>query len=138
MPANALFDLTELEGGVSISPGTNSDASGDVDGSYVDCTGIQGPVHAEICCGAATGSPTAFSFNFEIWEADDSSGTNAQVCENQIEVTLTADDTRGVGQAHLTKPFARVRCLDADNSFTGGSSPTLDLGANILFSPTRP
>lgn len=133
MPQNNTYDLAMLGGGVSIDPGTNTDAGSDVDGLYVDCGDVQGPVQALCSCGDATGSPTAQSINFELWEADDGSGTNAQKVATQTEVTLTADATQGVISGNTTKPFCRVRIIAADSSFTGGSTPTIDTGASILY-----
>ena len=127
------YDLAQLGGGVSIDPGTNTDAGSDVDGLWVDCGDVQGPVQAVCSVGDATGSPTAQSINFELWEADDSSGTNEQKVSNQSEVTLTADATQGILSGHSTKPYCSVKVIAADSSFTGGTSPTIDTGANILF-----
>lgn len=126
-------DLSQYQNSVSIPPDEAGDGSTGVDGAWVDCSNIVGVLQYVAMCGAATGSPTSFSQNFSVQEADDSSGTNAQVCANQDEVTLTADDSIGVGRAHLTKPYARIRILATDDTITGGSSPTVPVAAAIQF-----
>lgn len=130
-------DLSQYQNSVSIPPDEAGDGSTGVDGAWVDCSSVQGVLQYVAACGAATGSPTSFSQNFSVQEADDSSGTNAQVVANQDEVTLTADDTVGVGRAHLTKPYARIRILAADDVITGGSSPTVPVTAIIQLQKTR-
>lgn len=124
-------DLSQLQNAVSIPPDEAGDGSTGVDGTWVDCSQIQGVLQFIAAVGAATGSPTSYSQKFSVQEADDSSGTNAQACANQDEVTLTADDTCGVGRAHLTKPWARIRILAADDTITGGTSPTVPCSAVI-------
>lgn len=133
MPQVRSFDLVNnLGGGVSIEPGTNFDDSADIEGDWVDCQELEGPVQALCDVASATGSPTSFSVNFELWEADDSSGTNAQKVATQQEVTLTADKTFGFLHGLTTKPFCQARVVIADSSFTGGTTPAIDLGATVL------
>ncbi len=116
----------------SISPGDNYTAVADITGDWVQADDMQGPVQALVSCGAAVGGPSAFSLSFEMWEADDSGGTNAQIVATQTKAVLTADDTAEVIRAITTKPFVRVVLEDDDSSFTGGSSPGIDVGATVL------
>jgi hypothetical protein len=130
-----VFDLAQLGGGVSIRPGTNTDlGSTDVNGAWVSAGDTVGPVQAVCSTGAATGSPTGISVTFEMWEADDSSGTNAQLCADQRKPTLTAVDSQGILAAQTSKPYVKVKVEADDSALTGGSSPTLDIGANVLYS----
>jgi len=130
---NSTYDLrNNLGGGVSIQPGTNYPDSADVDGDWIDCLDFEGPIHAECAVASATGSPTAFSINFDLDEADDSSGTGAQKIATQTEVTLTADKTRGIAQGIRTKRYVRVSIDSTDSSFTAGTSPAIDTSANVI------
>ena len=98
---------------------------------------IQGPVQFLCALGTASGSPTAQSINFELYEADDNSGTNAQKVSVQTEVTLTANKSVGIGRAQTTKPYVKVIVNDSDSGFTGGSSPSQDVTAIILAQKGR-
>lgn len=133
MTQTATYDLrNNLLQGVSIAPGSSYSSGSDVNGDWVDASGIQGPVQFLCSTGTVSGSPSAQSINFELYEADDNSGTNAQKVSNQTEVTLTADKSVGIGRGQTTKPYVRVVVKNADSSFTGGTSPSQDVAAFIL------
>lgn len=121
---------TSLGGGVSIEPGTNSDGA-ITNGDWVDCGDLSvSPKVSALCTTAsATGSPTSYTVDFHIEEADDASGTNAQDCAVKSDGQATGDKQQVWATAQRTKQFCRVV---ADPTFTGGSSPTIDLGASIL------
>lgn len=140
MAGTGTMDLVnQIASKVSIQPGTNnSGLSSDTNGDWVEARDVVGPVHASCTLGAITGSPTATSVNFEMEEADDSSGTNSQKVSNQDEVTLTAAKQHGMLRGHATKPFVRVIVQADDSSFTAGSSPAVDLGATVQYQQNRP
>lgn len=124
---------SNLAGGVSLKPGGGPfQAAGNLDGAYVDCNKLAGPVQAVCLTGDSTGGPTAMSVNFEIWEADDTAGTGAQKCPGQTEATLTGSNAIDVARALRTKRYCRVRVINADSSFTGGSSPKVPVAAAIV------
>lgn len=127
-------DMDQLGGGVSIAPGANSDLATDVDGGWVSAGDTVGPVQAICAAGAVTGTPDSFTVTFELWEADDSSGTNAQIVADQRKPTLTAINTYGVLHGQTSKPYVKVKIEADDSSLTGGTSPTLDVGATVLYS----
>ena len=133
MVQTATYDLvSNLLRVVSIQPGTSYDASGNVNGDWVDAGNVQGPVQFICALGTASGSPTAQSINFELYEADDNSGTNSQKVPVQTEVTLTANKAVGIGRAQTTKPYVKVVVNNSDSSFTGGTSPSQDVVAIVV------
>ena len=85
----------------------------------------------------ATGAPTAFSANVELWEADDDAGTNAtqavDIFENPELLHDMLDEFAGSltdsGAAmrwfhtERTKEYQQLRITDV--SFTGGTSPAV-------------
>lgn len=125
-----MHDLkNNLGGGVSIQPGTNRSGNGTSNGDWVDCGELSGPqVFADCALGAITGSPTAISVVFELQQADDDSGTNAEDCPVKEDVTLEAAKASGFCRAQRSRRYVRV---SATATFTGGSSPTVDLGATV-------
>jgi len=129
---NPLHDLRNNARADASIPPDESYSSSDVNGTWVDMSAISGPV--SFCCqvGSASGSPSAFSINFYLEEADDSSGTNGAVVGTQTEVTITADDGHGIGHAITTKPFVRVVVDDGDSSYTGGTTPAIEVNALVL------
>ena len=133
MSQNRIYDLpNQLTGGNSLTPGTAYVAGSDENGTYVNARAIEGPVQALCCVGAVSGSPSAQSINFEMDEADDSSGTNVQKVAVQREVTLTADNTFAILHAITTKPFVRVVVDDTDSSYTDGTTPSQEVVAIVI------
>lgn len=132
--AGAMYDLVNNAlVGCSIPPDeVFTFGGGDVNGSYVDLSKIQGPVHVFAMTGAASGSPTSFSIPFEVEEADDAGGTNNQVVSNQDRAAVTSDDGAAVGRAHLTKPFARIIIDDTDDTVVGGTAPAIEVTAGFI------
>lgn len=127
------YDLkNNLGGGVSVKPGTSYDDSGDVEGDWVDCQTLEGPIQAICATGSVSGAATAQSINFELYEADDSSGTGAQKISTQTEATITADKTQAVAHGLRTKRYVKVHIESADSSFTGGSGPSQDVSALVV------
>lgn len=120
---------SNLGGGVSIQPGENQSGDGTVNGDWVDCGLLSGPeVFADVALGAITGSPTAVSVVYELQQADDNSGTNAEDCPVKTDVTLDAAKESGIVRAQRSRRWCRVSAAVA---FTGGSSPTVDLGGTV-------
>lgn len=131
MPSNKLADLTNLLGiGVSILPGiTVGDAT--VDGAvWVDGTNTVQPGTGVFSRGAVSGAPTTATYTCTVWEADDSSGTNAQVVATQSTLVLTATGTAqsGMVRFHQTKPYHRARIVGLH---VGGSTPSSQITAII-------
>lgn len=132
MPQVRTFDLlNNILSGNSIAPGTSYTDSADSDGSYVDCQTTNGPIHALCGLGAVSGSPTALSINFELYEADATDGTGLQKIATQTEATLTAAATSAYAQGIRTKRYVRVKIESSDSSFTDGSSPAAEVYAIV-------
>ena len=115
---------------LSIAP-QESDLSADINGASVDRLKA---LSAVIVCalGAASGSPTAQSFVFQLEESDDDS-TFTAVADQTVEVT--ADDTSVSLDVDCSalKRYLRVTLDVSESSFTGGTSPANDCVAYIMI-----
>ena len=129
---NPIYDLLNNAKVLQSIPPDETYTSSDVNGSWENMRDIQGPVHFLCSTGAVSGAPTAQSTNFHLEEADDSSGTNSQKVATQTEATITADDFAAWGQGQTTKPFCRVIVDDTDSSFTGGTTPAIEVAAVLV------
>lgn len=114
----------------------NVDAGTDVNGDSVDRQDyLSGVIQAAL--GAATGSPSAQSHVFALEESsDDSTFTPALDDDGDaITLTLTADDTTSELDVDFSglKRYLRLTYDASESSFTGGSSPTNDIYANIVL-----
>lgn len=133
MGQTALYDLRNNSVAlVSIPDGSVYTPTSDVNGDWKDCSIIEGTVQALCSVGTVNLGATAQSVNFELEEADDAAGLNAQKVSIQTEVTLTADKTANFIRALTTKPFCRVIVQDTDSSLTGGTTPTQEVAATIV------
>ena len=105
-------------------------AAATVAGTYKDigtAQHVEG-TYVEVAVDDVTGSPTSFTAEFRVYEADDSGGTNAQeITDATTRVTLSA---AGISQLRVerTKPWLKVDCVLA---FVGGTSPKASV-AGIL------
>lgn len=126
-PINDL--VNNAGGGVSILAGSTA-LSGTTasTGSAVDCKDLDGPIHGEFALGAATGSPDSFTVTCSVLECDTSGGSYA-ACAVQSSLVMTAGSTRGFIRAIRTKRYIKLRATPA---FTGGSSPTVPVCANVI------
>ncbi len=117
--------------GVSIAPG----ATGDANGSYVDCGETDGNLTAICQNGAATGTPDNYGIAWSVYEADDKSGTGAQAiagATGSLAVGTPANNDRthvNILVKNRSKRFLQVR---ADATISGGSTPTVPLAAVIV------
>jgi len=127
-----MYDLLNNAKVLQSIPPDETYTSSDVDGSWENMADIVGPVHFLCSTGAASGSRTAQSIGFELWEADDSSGTNSQIVAVQTQVTIIADDFAAWGQGQTSKPFCRVVVDDTDSSFTGGTTPAIEVASVLV------
>ncbi len=130
--SNPMYDLVNNAKILTTIPPDETYTSSDVDGSWEDMSNIVGPVHFACMTGAASGSPSALSIGFELWEADTSGGTNSQIVAVQTQATITADDSQAMGQGQTSKPFVRVVVDDTDSSFTGGTTPAIEVAALLI------
>ncbi len=120
---------THLGGGVSIPAGTALSGTTAAAGDWVDCKDLQGPVYAEFNCGNSTGSPSAFTATCKLREADTSGGSGAQDIPVQDDaLVLSANKTGGFVTGRRTKRYVQAHATPA---FTGGSSPTLPIAAQV-------
>lgn len=132
MTQQKLYDLTNnMQNSVSI--GGSDESAGTVSGSSVDTKDIEGPVQALVNVGEISGSPTATSVTFSFEESDDASSWSAVATTNTTSV-ITAADTSAVISAHHDKRYVRVKAVVA---FTGGSSPSAIISANVVGAKRR-
>lgn len=117
-----------LGGGLSVRPQSLSGTT-TVNGTWVDMGSTEGPVMGEFTTGAATGTPSSYTVACKLQQADDASGTNAEDITNQNNASIAADATRLRVTGRRTRRF--VRCV-ATPAFSGGSSPTVPVAANLL------
>lgn len=135
MAQNPIYDLrNHVGGGVSIQPGTALSGSAAVNGDWVDCAALEGPVHGQFAVGTATGSPSAFSVACKLQEADTSGGSGSQDLATQTTLALTANKTNGFVQGIRTKRYVRAV---ATPTFTGGSSPAVHSAGEVLGQKQR-
>jgi hypothetical protein len=121
--------ITNLGGGVSIAPGASASGTTAVNGAWVDCNALDGPVYADCGCGAVGGAPSAFSLTFRLQEADAADGTGSQDLALQTaNIVLTAINTSGFVIGTRTKRFVRAVAVPA---FTAGTTPTSTPAANV-------
>jgi len=114
----------------SIEPGFNQSGDGTKNGDTVDCQGTSNDsvVQAAVSNGAATGSPSSYTLDWKIQESDDDSTWSD--CVQNRATQVTADESPQLIQARRSARYVRVVATVA---FTGGTSPTLDLGGQILL-----
>lgn len=102
--------------------------TGSVNGTGIDCTGVDGPINAISYVGAATGSPTSFSVTAKLQESDTSGGTYTDLASQTSPGAQTAQGIlalRGI----RTKKYVRVV---QTISFVGGSSPAVPTSACLI------
>ena len=116
---------------------SKAQAAGNVDTGWIDRKDFESASLIGMV-GAATNSPTAQSLKLELFDADDSSGTNpAQVKPDGVNADssitgATADNAltqHGVRFANCRR-YVKARGVLA---FTGGSSPTNDVFVGIVL-----
>ena len=106
-----------------------TDGAADVNGAAYDRLGFNSGVIAA-SVGASTGAPTAVSVVFKLQESDDGSTGWTDVAD--ASVTIDAENTIGDVNLKLagTKQYVRVVATAA---LTGGTSPTLQIGASLVL-----
>lgn len=117
-------------------PIQNVNAGSDVNGTGFDRQGYgSGVMQAQT--GSATGSPSAQTHRFVLEESSDNSTfTTAQDRSgNDITIDITEDDKLDEIDVDFQalKRYLRVTYDASESSFTGGSSPTNDIAASLIF-----
>lgn len=135
MAQNPIYDMkNHVGGGVSIQPGTALSGTAAVNGDWVDCATLEGPVHGGFAVATASGSPDSYAVACKLQEADTSGGSGSQDLETQSTLSLTANKTRGMVRGTRTKRYVRAVMTPA---FTGGSAPAVDAAADVLGQKQR-
>jgi len=116
--------------GTSLCENLN-EASANDNGIGVDCKEADGPIHAVVGVGVASGSPTGQSHVFVLEESDDNS---TFVAISGATATVTADSESAGITAMRSMRYVRVA---VDPTFTAGSSPTNDMLGVIVGSKKR-
>jgi hypothetical protein len=113
----------------SVSSPAAASAAATVDGAAVDCTGVDGPIHALVHLGASANTPTTISVVSKLQESDDGSTSWTDCPSLSVVSALTAVNTSQIIRAVRTKKYCRTRKVV---SFTGGSSPTVVVGSTLM------
>lgn len=112
----------------SIKP-QNQDGDGAVNGNGVDRVGFEGCV-AAFNAGAHTGSPTAVAITCKLQECDTIDGTYTDI----TGASVTIDDQNQHKELNVDlqgcERYIRAQMAVA---FTGGTSPTIDIAADIVL-----
>ena len=109
----------------SVAPAAQSAT---VNGTGVDCTGVDGPVCAISQVGATTGSPTSFTVTGKLQESDTSGGTYTDIANQYSPGAQAAAGVVGL-RGLRTQAFVRVVQTIA---FVAGTSPTVATSAAIV------
>jgi len=132
MTQNRLYDLVNnLDGDVSIEPGTNLSGSTASNGDAIDCLSQEGPVHGFFSSASATGTPDSYTVTCKLQESADGSTGWADI-NGQSTLVLNGDKQQGFVRA-ANRSQRYVRCV-ATPAFVAGTSPAVDVGANVLGS----
>ena len=125
----------------AVNPETAS-ASATINGDAVDVTFSGGGGASAIVavqCGAAAGSPSAQTVDAKIQDSADGSTGWADLAAGSAAVQLTADDTFsqsvGINLTPGNKGFIRAVVTVV---LTGGSTPTIPVGATLIIGGRDP
>jgi hypothetical protein len=118
---------------IGISPQLQT-GNGTITGTLRDRQGHQS---LRVLCelGAVTGTPDATSVVFTVEQTADASGSpDTPAAITGATVTLTAENTQGVIDVDLdgVERYVRVKSV---TTFTGGSSPKVQVSAPIILGP---
>jgi len=90
-------------------------------------------------CGAATGAPSAQTVDLKVQDSPDGSTGWADYTDpdgNGAVTQLTADDTQSSESVNLEGAKRYVRLVRVVG-FTGGTSPTIPVGAAVVFGKSQ-
>ena len=132
----SVFRMSNVGGLVSAQVGTlpkNDDGSAAVEGTGIDrhAVGNAQSVVLVASCGAATGSPTAQTFDAKIQHSTASASGYADLTGAAI-TQITADDQIGYVDVDLTGANRYIRVVHTV-TFTGGSSPAIPVATELIF-----
>ena len=119
--ANNVFNAVSLAAAASVAATLN--------GAAVDCTDVDGPIHAIIHTGASANTPTTVSVVSKLQESDDGSNNWTDCPSLSSVAALAAVNSSQIIRAQRTKKYCRTQSA---LTFTGGSSPTLVVGTSIM------
>lgn len=103
-------------------------------GAAVDTKGFESAVLA-VSTGAATGTPSALAVDVKLQECDTSGGSYSDVADAAIS-QITAVNTDGRVSVKLTGLKRYVKAV-ATVAFTGGSTPTVGVKADVILGGAR-
>lgn len=107
--------------------------AGAVNGAAIDMEGY-GEGMVVVTNGAATGTPTSFTFDAKVQESADGSTAWTDVTGASIVQVTTANKTAEIAVEQLKKAASKryIRVV-ATPAFVGGSTPTLLISAHVLL-----
>jgi hypothetical protein len=105
-------------------------AAGTVNGSAIDRQGKDSCVLVATS-GAATGTPTSFTYDSKLQQSDDGSTGWADISGAAV-AQITADATQKSVNVDLTGAKRYIRAVDVV-AFVGGTSPTLPSGSVVVL-----
>lgn len=100
-------------------------------GTFIDCSGLIGPVQALCVTGAATGAPTTTSVTYSLVESDAANGAGATAITDATATVIHVGADADFIAGQRSKRYAAVVAVVA---FTGGTTPTA-LTAGTLLNP---
>jgi hypothetical protein len=125
----AIDPATNLGGGNSLKPSTSLSGTTAATGTYVDMRDCHGPCYGEFAVGSPTGTPDSFAVTCKLKQADASDGTGAEDMPIQsAALVLDAAGEAGYVRGHRSKRYVAAVATPA---FTGGTSPTVNVSANV-------
>lgn len=131
----ALTPKQDLGANVSVGSGLNpaDQAAGTVNGTAIDRQVHGNPLSCVLigAVGAASGSPSAQTYDLKIQDSADGSTGWADVSGAAL-TQITADNTLGTKDVDLSAVKRYVRLVRVVG-FTGGTSPAIECGESVVF-----